>query len=125
MKLQHCLAAIAAALLMAGATPPAVATPITYTLVDASATFGTLGTVDFTGSFTFDAAINPLLQESLLAVSIKATGPVIQSNPENFNDPSFGQTNFFQAIGDATDRVNFTFSVDLSVAVDQITNVNL
>ena len=87
-------------LLMATATPPVAATPITYTLLNASATFGTLGTIDFSGSFTFDPS-----PPTLDSVMITATGPlsVLLQSPETFGVPFPPITpNLISAISSAT-----------------------
>ncbi len=71
----------AAASLLAPA--PALATPITYTLSGATATFTSpAGTITLTGTFTFDPA-GPTLD----AVSITATGPttILTTSPELYN----------------------------------------
>jgi len=88
MKTPILLASIAAALLLAAAPFSVTAAPITYTLSNASGTFGALGTIDFTGSFTFNPS-NPTPTQ-LIAVDITATGPtpsLLTTSPELFTIP--------------------------------------
>ena len=70
---------------------PGTANPITYTLAGASATFGALGTVTFTGTFTFDPSgpTGPTLD----SIAVMASGPIppLSVSPEAIDTPDSGK----------------------------------
>jgi hypothetical protein len=111
------------------ATPtPATAIPITYTFTPATgatATYGNLGTVTFTGTFIFDPATSVLS-----AVNITATGPVppLSKSPETINSIQ-GNTpaSFVAETSGATpaQSILFTFTDDLSNALDTLSSVQI
>jgi len=126
--MKFCLPTIATTLLMAAATPQAAATPITYTLLNASANYGLVGTVNFSGSFTFDLS----LPAPLVSVMITATGtglsPPFTQSPETFDAPSHfpSAATFIDAVSSVTsDDLLMGFANTLTNAPDPIANVHI
>jgi len=118
---------VVTALALAGGEAVAVsasATPITYALSDATATFDSEGTLDLTGRFTFNPAT-----DLLSSVNITVTGPIIfplQFTPIQYTTPVHGSSDEItgQTIsGDLRYQLTLVFAsplIDANVPVDLI-----
>jgi hypothetical protein len=117
-KLCLLAAQVAAGLAYLAAPTPAVATPITYTLSGASATFDALGTDTFTGTFTFDPATH-----AEIAVDITVTGPVL---PDIYDHTGPSGSNFITIATATLSTVgHLSFINDLSTTPNPLSSMNL
>ena len=114
-RIRALLIATAATALAITAAPSAVtATPITYDLVGASATFFANGTDTLTGNFTFDPST-----DTLNSVDITVAGPVCctgeYTTPHSASNDAIEMT---RVDGSLTDFLTLTFLNPLSSASD-------
>ena len=124
MKIQLCMVASAAVLLMAAVSFPAKATPITWVLSNASATFGP-DTVDLSGNFTVTGSA-----PSPADITASCSGPTCSTlmtvNPETFDtiiggSPA-GITLSTTASGDLFD-LGFTTPLDTVIPSNPLVSV--